>query len=72
MPGVWLKIYQIGWLLGCTLSSVVYFALSFVRDPTALERGMTFEEQADLMYVDGVDGVDDVESAPAVVYTGKE
>ncbi|KAF4123664.1 permease [Geosmithia morbida] len=41
-----LHVYQVGWLLTCTLSSVVYFGLMFVRDGgvfCAEEREMAFE-----------------------------
>lgn len=68
VPGVWLKIYQIGWLLGCTLSSVIYFALSFIGDMATEEKTMEFEAEADNVCLGGVE---DVEAVPTA-YTGKE
>jgi NCS1 family nucleobase:cation symporter-1 len=69
LPGAWLKIYQIGWILGCVVSSVVYFGLSFVGDFAKEERGMRFEEVAK-RYV--VDEMGDVEALPHVMIVAGE
>ena len=71
VPMAWLRIYQVGWLLGCTLSSVLYFALSFVKDLTFEERQLGFEAVADEMYIEGTRG-DDIEHASPIVYNGKQ
>lgn len=51
LSGPWIKIYDVGWLVGCVLSSVVYFAIcqvgSFVEEKT-----MTFEEVAEQQILD--------------------
>jgi len=60
----WLKIYQIGWILTCVVSSVVYFLCSFVGDFVEEERAMKFEEVANREYVEGFD---DEEAVSAVV-----
>ena len=40
----WERIYALGWVLGCTISSVVYWALAQVGDFCTKERNMRFEE----------------------------
>ena len=44
VPVEWLHIYQVGWLLTCTLSSVVYWLLCFVGNFAAEEKSMRFEQ----------------------------
>ncbi|KAH8663160.1 permease for cytosine/purines, uracil, thiamine, allantoin-domain-containing protein [Tricladium varicosporioides] len=55
-PGsdAWLKIYYLGWLIGCVLSSIVYFLLSKVGDFCAEEGKMGFEEVADNQLLEGL------------------
>ncbi|KAI0482709.1 permease for cytosine/purines, uracil, thiamine, allantoin-domain-containing protein [Xylariaceae sp. FL0804] len=44
VPVAWLRIYQVGWLLTCTLSSVVYWLLCFVGGRVATEeKQLAFE-----------------------------
>ncbi|KAK6077882.1 allantoin transport [Seiridium cupressi] len=43
VPIAWLRVYQVGWLLTCTLSSVVYWLLSFVGEFGVEEKKMAFE-----------------------------
>ncbi|KAH9884094.1 permease for cytosine/purines, uracil, thiamine, allantoin-domain-containing protein [Xylariomycetidae sp. FL2044] len=46
VPAAWLRIYQVGWLLTCTLSSVAYWVLNLVGDPASEEKRLGFEEVA--------------------------
>lgn len=62
LPMAWLRIYQIGWILTCVVSSVVYFGCSFIGSFAEEEKRMGFEEVAN---TDFVDGFEDVESVPA-------
>jgi NCS1 family nucleobase:cation symporter-1 len=43
VPEEMLRIYQVGWLLTCVLSSIVYWGFSLIGDLAVQERGMTFE-----------------------------
>lgn len=40
----WQRIYALGWVLGCTISSVVYWCLCMFNGFCMKERGMRFEE----------------------------
>lgn len=44
---VWLKIYQVGWLIGCVLSSVAYFGLCSIGGFLKTERAMRWEQITD-------------------------
>jgi NCS1 family nucleobase:cation symporter-1 len=46
VPVAWLHIYQVGWLLTCIVSSLVYWALGFVGDFAAEEKLLAFEAVA--------------------------
>jgi hypothetical protein len=39
-------LYDFGWFFVCTISSVIYFALSYVGDYAKVERSMPFEALA--------------------------
>jgi nucleobase:cation symporter-1, NCS1 family len=65
----WLRIYEIGWVLTCVVSSVVYFALSFVRNFGKEKRGMLFEEVAGWVLVEGIA---DIERVAPFVLTGEK
>jgi nucleobase:cation symporter-1, NCS1 family len=43
VPVEMLRIYQVGWLFTCVLSSIIYWGLSLVGDFAVHERDMTFE-----------------------------
>lgn len=43
----WERIYSLGWILGCTSSSVIYFGLAMIGDFAKEERAMHFEESYD-------------------------
>lgn len=47
VPIGWLRVYQIGWVLTCVVSSVVYWVLCFVGDFAAEETKMAFEAIAE-------------------------
>lgn len=66
----WLRIYEIGWVLTCVVSSVVYFAFSRVGGFGKEERDMKFEEVAGRQYVEGREDIEDV--TPVVVLTGEK
>jgi NCS1 family nucleobase:cation symporter-1 len=42
-------LYSLGWILGCTFSSVIYFGLAMVGDFCKTERAMRFEESYDTL-----------------------
>jgi NCS1 family nucleobase:cation symporter-1 len=44
----WERLYSLGWVLGCTISSVLYFGLGLIGDFCKKERGMRFEESYEL------------------------
>jgi nucleobase:cation symporter-1, NCS1 family len=44
----WKRIYSLGWVLGCTISSVCYWALAMIGDFCKEERGMRFEQAYDM------------------------
>lgn len=43
LPVETLRIYQVGWLLTCVLSSVVYWGLTFIGEFAVEEKSMAFE-----------------------------
>lgn len=43
LPIEMLRIYQVGWLLTCVLSSLVYWSLTFIGDFALEEKSMAFE-----------------------------
>jgi NCS1 family nucleobase:cation symporter-1 len=45
----WERLYSLGWILGCTFSSVIYFGLAMVGDFCKTERAMRFEESYDTL-----------------------
>jgi NCS1 family nucleobase:cation symporter-1 len=47
----WEHIYSLGWVLGCTISSVVYWCLCQLGDFCTKERMMRFEESYDIQRV---------------------
>lgn len=53
LPVVWTRIYDVGWLIGCVLSSFCYFALCFVGDFATEEKNMGFEETVGLHLCNG-------------------
>ncbi|TVY81524.1 putative permease, partial [Lachnellula suecica] len=69
LPGAWLKIYEIGWILTCVVSSMVYFALTLIGNVAKDEKGMRFEQVADDESF--IAGLDDVEAVNTVVLTGE-
>jgi NCS1 family nucleobase:cation symporter-1 len=42
-------LYSLGWILGCTISSVIYFGLTLLGDFCKEERAMRFEESYDAL-----------------------
>jgi NCS1 family nucleobase:cation symporter-1 len=57
-------VYSLGWVLGCTISSVLYFALCMLGDFCREERAMKFEESYEIqgMFLgDGAGAVEGVE-----------
>ena len=40
----WERLYSLGWVVGCAMSSVLYFGLCMVGDFCRRERAMRFEE----------------------------
>lgn len=44
----WARIYSLGWVLGCAISSVVYWCLCQLGDFCKKERAMGFEESYDV------------------------
>lgn len=57
----WERLYSLGWVMGCTFSSVIYYGLAMTGDFCKEERGMKFEESYDQqgMFADGVtEGLD--------------
>ena len=53
----WERLYSLGWVLGCTISSVLYFGLCMIGDFCKKERGMKFEESYELQGMFLSDGV---------------
>lgn len=49
---MWIKIYDVGWLIGCVLSSVVYFAVCQIGSFVNEEKKMIFEEVAEQQVLD--------------------
>jgi NCS1 family nucleobase:cation symporter-1 len=45
----WERLYSLGWILGCTFSSVIYFGLAMCGDFCKTERAMRFEESYDAL-----------------------
>jgi NCS1 family nucleobase:cation symporter-1 len=45
----WERLYSLGWILGCTFSSVIYFGLTMAGDFCKKERAMRFEESYDAL-----------------------
>jgi NCS1 family nucleobase:cation symporter-1 len=44
----WERLYSLGWILGCTISSVLYAGLCMIGDFCKKERSMRFEEAYEL------------------------
>ena len=62
----WERLYSLGWVMGCTFSSIIYYGLAMLGDFCKEERGMKFEESYDTqgMFTEGITegvGVGDVE-----------
>tara|TARA_R110002003_G_scaffold1110_2_gene22369 strand:- start:3510 stop:5021 length:1512 start_codon:yes stop_codon:yes gene_type:complete len=54
----WERLYSLGWVLGCTISSVLYFLLCMVGKFCVKERALRFEESYELqgMFAGGAYG----------------
>ncbi|KAL1306806.1 hypothetical protein AAFC00_005463 [Neodothiora populina] len=50
VPEGWVRVYQLGWLLTCVLSSVVYFAFCRIGNMGEEERKLGFEEMASNLF----------------------
>lgn len=52
----WVHLYSLGWVVGCAMSSVVYFGLAMVGGFCEEERGMRFEEsyERQAMFCEGL------------------
>ncbi|PVI04111.1 hypothetical protein DM02DRAFT_586615 [Periconia macrospinosa] len=44
----WERLYSVGWVVGCAISSVMYFGLAMLGDFCKKERAMKFEESYDI------------------------
>jgi len=53
----WVHVYQIGWLLTCCVSSVVYFGVCLIGGVGVEERGLGFEEKSERVEEPGIDEV---------------
>jgi len=53
----WEHIYSLGWILGCTISSILYLGLALIGGFCKRERSMGFEESYELqqMFREAVD-----------------
>lgn len=52
----WSRLYAFSWFYTCTVSSVIYFALSFVGNYAVEEKAMPFEHLA------GSGGVEEIQA----------
>lgn len=70
----WERLYSLGWVVGCAMSSVVYFGLCMIGDFCRRERKMGFEEAYDVQglfvgeaVVEGVSVENEEKGASALV-----